>query len=101
MKLHIIGEADAVLGFTLIGMTGQVANTAQEVEAALDAASQRPDIGVIFVTERAASLVQERMDALRIAKSGPIVIEIPGPEGPMPGRPSLRDVIIRATGVRV
>ena len=101
MKLHVIGDPDAVLGFTLIGLTGQVATTAQEVEEALELASHNPEIGVIFVTERAASLVKEAMDHYRVSKDGPIVVEIPGPEGPLADRPALRDVITRATGVRV
>lgn len=101
MKLHVIGEADAVLGFSLIGMTGRVAQTAQEVANAIEEASQAPDIGVILITEEAAALVHERVDALRVAKSGPLIVEIPGPKGAMPGRLSLRDVIARATGVRL
>ena len=101
MKMHVIGDPDAVLGFALVGLTGQVANTAREVEEALEAAARSPEIGVIFVTERAASLVPEAMDGYRRAREGPLVVEIPGPEGPQAQRSSLRDVITRATGVRV
>lgn len=101
MKLFVIGDADAVLGFSLVGMSGRVAHTAQEVREALQAVAQDPDVGAILVTEEAASWVREQMDALRIAKTGPIVVEIPGPGGPLPGRPALHDVIARATGVRL
>ncbi len=101
MKLHVIGEPDAVLGLALVGLTGEVAMTPAEVRAALAAATQNPEIGVILVTERAAAQVPTEMDALRIAKSGPLVLEIPGPEGPLSGRPSLRDIVARATGVRI
>lgn len=101
MKLHVIGEPDAVLGFLLVGFTGQVATTPTEVNEALEAASQDAEIGVIFVTEMAASLAEDLMDKLRLQSAGPIVVEIPGPGGPVEGRPSLHDVITRATGVRV
>jgi V/A-type H+/Na+-transporting ATPase subunit F len=101
MKLHVIGDPDAVLGFALIGLTGQVATTTQEVEEALEMAARNPEIGVVFVTEQAASLAPEAMDSYRLAKEGPIVVDIPGPEGPLANRPALRDVIARATGVRV
>ena len=101
MKLHVIGEPDAVLGFLLVGFTGQVATTPVEVKEALEAASKDSGIGVIFVTEMAASLAQDMMDTIRLSSTGAIVVEIPGPGGPVEGRPSLHDAITRATGVRV
>lgn len=101
MKIHVIGDADAVLGFSLIGATGRVASTAQEVEKALEAAARDPDIGVILVTEGAAALASAKVDALRVSRSGPVVVEIPGPEGPLAERPSFHDVIARATGIRL
>lgn len=101
MKLHVIGEPDAVLGFSLVGATGCTATTREEVVAALEEASRDPHVGVILVTERAAALAPAEIDALRLAKSGPVVVEIPGPGGPLLHRPSLRDLIARATGVRL
>ncbi|NLS80181.1 MAG: ATPase [Chloroflexi bacterium] len=101
MKLHVIGDPDAVLGFSLIGLTGQVALSAPEVEEALELAARNPEIGVVFITERAAALAPEALDSYRRSNEGPIVVEIPGPEGPLASRLALRDVIARATGVRV
>jgi V/A-type H+/Na+-transporting ATPase subunit F len=101
MRVLVIGDADAVLGFSLAGMAGKVAQTAQEVREALAEAEKDPEIGVILVTDEAASLVGEQIDRLRVARSGPIVVEIPGPTGSKRQRPSLGDLIARATGVRV
>jgi vacuolar-type H+-ATPase subunit F/Vma7 len=101
MRVLVIGDAEAVLGFSLAGITGKVAQTAQEVREALAEAEKDPGIGVILVTEEAASLVGEQIDRLRIAKSGLIVVEIPGPTGSKRQRLSLSDLIARATGVRV
>ena len=101
MKMHVIGDPDAVLGFSLAGLTGEVATTAHEVVQALDRAVGDPEMGVILITEQAASLVEELVASLRVATPGPVVIEIPGPEGPMRERPSMREVAMRATGTRV
>lgn len=101
MKMHVIGDADTVLGFSLIGLTGQVVTTADGVQQALEKAANAPDIGVVFVTEKAAALIPEQMDAWRLNETGPVVVEIPGADGPPEERMSLNDIIARATGIRV
>ncbi|MEA3346411.1 MAG: V-type ATP synthase subunit F [Chloroflexota bacterium] len=101
MKPLVIGSMDAVLGFGLVGVRGQVATTAQEVNQALDEVLQDPEVGIILVTEDVAELIRPRMDQLMRRSTVPLVVEIPGPEGPRPDRPSLSEVIRRAIGVRL
>lgn len=101
MKPLVIGSTDAVLGFGLVGVRGQVATTAQEVNQALDEVLQDPEVGIILVTEDVAELIRPRMDQLMRRSTVPLVVEIPGPEGPRPDRPSLSEVIRRAIGVRL
>lgn len=99
MKLLVIGDLDAVLGFSLVGVRGYEATTAEEANAALDAAEKDGDIGIVLITEGAADLVRERVDRLRLSSTCPIVVEIPGPEGPHPDRPPLHELIRRAIGI--
>ena len=44
---------------------------------------------------------RERVDAIRMGQGLPLIVEIPGPEGPMPGRKTLRQFVQEAVGIRV
>jgi len=101
MKPLIIGSLDAVLGFGLVGVHGQVASTAREISQALDEALGDPEAGIILVTEDAAQLIRPRMDHLMMRSTVPLVVEIPGPEGPSADRPSLSELVRRAIGVKL
>jgi V/A-type H+-transporting ATPase subunit F len=101
VKLVVIGNLDAVLGFGLVGVHGQAVNTAEEMSQALDEALEDPEAGIILVTEDAADLIRPRMSQLTTQSAVPLVVEIPGPEGPRPDRSSLGEMIQRAIGVRI
>jgi V/A-type H+-transporting ATPase subunit F len=101
MKVLVIGNAEAVLGFSLVGVQGQVASTADEVNQALDGALAAKDIGIVLVTQDVSGLIEARMDQLKLHSTVPLVVEIPGPEGVSPDQPSLNDVVLRAIGVKI
>jgi V/A-type H+-transporting ATPase subunit F len=101
MKMLVIGHNEAVLGFSLVGVHGQAVTTAEQAHQALDEALSASDVGIILVTEDVAELIQARMDQLKLRSTVPLVVEIPGPGGPRPDRPSLSEVIKRAVGVKI
>ena len=101
MKVLVIGHPQAVLGFSLAGVQGQVASTAEEVNAALDTALAAEDVGIILVTQDVSKLIEGRMDELKLHSTIPLVVEIPGPEGVSADQPSLSDVVLRAIGVKI
>ncbi len=105
MRMTVIGSLDAVRGFALAGVSGTVVETTEEVHRALDAALDDPTCGIILITEDVANLARERVDALTWRSSEqdvtPLVVEIPGPNGPDPDRPSLGEMIRKTTGVRI
>jgi V/A-type H+-transporting ATPase subunit F len=101
MKMLVIGHPQAVLGFSLVGVQGQAATSAAEVSRALEDALSASDVGIILVTEDAARLIEAQMDQLKLRSTVPLVVEIPGPEGMPPDRPSLNEVVWRAIGVRI
>jgi V/A-type H+-transporting ATPase subunit F len=101
MKVLVIGHPEAVLGFSLVGVHGQIAATAQEADQALDEALSASDVGIILVTEDIADLIEARMDELKRRSTVPLVVEIPEPEGIRADRPSLSEVIRRAIGVKM
>ncbi|MBN1781555.1 V-type ATP synthase subunit F [bacterium] len=100
MKFYAIGDADTVLGFNLAGVEGVVAESAEEIDAALKSAFQKEDLGIIIITERAAQKVRHEIDRYTFTTSFPLIIEIPDRKGSLEERGSVRDLIRSAVGVR-
>ena len=100
MKVLVIGNQESVLGFSLVGVNGKTVTTAAETNQALDEALASVDAGIVLVTEDVASLIETRMDQLKLRSTVPLVVEIPGPQGVGADRPSLNEVVLRAIGVK-
>ncbi len=101
MKVTVIGHPEAVLGFSLAGVSGQTATNAAEANQALDAALSTPDVGIILITEDVSMLIGARMDQLRLRSTVPLVVEIPAPGGPPPGKPTLGEFVKKAIGIKI
>jgi vacuolar-type H+-ATPase subunit F/Vma7 len=97
----VIGSEDAVWGFALAGVRGQVVRTSEELNLALDTSLANKKFKIVLVTEDVADLARQRVDMLKVRSTDPLVIEIPGPAGPSPNQPSLSDVIRRTIGVKI
>ncbi len=100
MKVLVIGNQEAVLGFSLVGVNGIAVTDATETNQALDDALASGEAGIVLVTEDIARLVEARMDQLKLRSTVPLVVEIPGPKGVGADRPSLNEVVLRAIGVK-
>lgn len=101
MKILVIGHPDAVLGFSLTGVGGIAASTADEVNKALDDAQASKDIGIVLVTQDAAALIPTRMEHLSLRSTVPLVVEIPSRGGAPEGQASLGDIVLRAIGIKL
>ncbi len=101
MQFFCIADEDTVRGFRLAGIDGQAVASAAEAEAALARAARRPGLGILILTDAVAADVRARVDAIRMGQGLPLIVEIPGPEGPMPGRKTLRQFVQEAVGIRV
>jgi len=101
VNFFCIADEDTVRGFRLAGVAGQVATTAPQVAIAIEAAVAQADCGIIILTENVAAGIRDQVDAIRLARSRPLIVEIPGPEGPLRGRKSLREFVQEAVGIRV
>ena len=88
-------------GFRLAGIDGQVVTTAQEAAALVKQAAERSDCGIIILTETVAAGIRPQIEAIRLERDRPVIVEIPGPEGPLAGRKSLRQLVQEAVGLRV
>lgn len=100
MSVFAIGDKDTVLGITIAGGNGAVAESADAAASALDAALERDDLALILVTRDVAEPMRERMNRLRMTSLHPIVMEIPG-KSLQPSRRSLDELVKRAIGLSV
>lgn len=101
MKVLVIGHPEAVLGFSLAGVGGRVATTAEEVNQALDEAQASKDVGIVLVTQDVAELIPARMERLKLRSTIPLVVEIPSSGGVPEGQSSLGEIVLRAIGIRL
>ena len=101
MKILVIGHPEAVLGFSLAGVGGRVATTADEVNQALDEAQASKDVGIVLVTQDVAKLIPARMEHLKLRSTVPLIVEIPSGDGSPEGQESLGEIVLRAIGIRL
>lgn len=101
MTFHCIADEDTVRGFRLAGVEGHVVSNAAEAVAALTAVCARPDCGILIVSSPVASGIRADIEAVRLERERPLIVEIPGPSGAALGRRSLRDIVQEAVGIRI
>ena len=99
MKFYCIADENTVRGFRLAGVSGQVVTTAPEAATALAAAATRRDCAIIILTETVAESIRAQVERMCYESPQPLIVEIPGPAGPLPGRKSLRQLAQEAVGI--
>ena len=101
MKYHIIGDEDAVLGFGMVGVEGHVAETLDDAQAVFAAVLKDQEIGIVIITETVAELIRPLVDQYMFTKQFPLIVEIPDRKGPVPDKPSIRELANQAIGIRL
>jgi vacuolar-type H+-ATPase subunit F/Vma7 len=101
MKFYCIADEDTARGFRLAGVSTQVISTSEEACNVIDQIAVRPDCGIIIVTEKVAAWARPQIEAIRQERVCPLIVEIPGPEGPSAERKSLHQLVQEAVGVSV
>ena len=75
--------------------------SASEAAEALDATVADPEHGVVILTQQVAASMRKQVDAFRLERDRPLLVEIPGRDGPLAGRKTLRHLVHAAVGVRL
>ena len=101
MNFHCIADEDTVRGFRLAGVPGEAVSTPGEAREAVEEVVRRDTTGVLVLTDAVAAGIRDLVDAIRVERDRPLIVEIPGPDGPLPGRKTLRQFVQEAVGVRV
>lgn len=77
MRLLVIGDEDAVLGFSLVGVDGYSTTDPQDAQRKLDEVMQSRDTGLVLLTETLAQKLRTHVDNLRFGKALPLILEVP------------------------
>lgn len=101
MKYSIIGDEDTVLGFGIVGVSGRVANNAEEAQRAFNAMLEDKDTSIVIITERVADMIRAVVDRYLFTESFPLIVEIPDRHGPKEGRPSIKEMVNAAIGIKL
>ena len=101
MKFYCVADEETVRGFRLAGIPGQAVSSSTQAAAAVDTAAAQADCGILILTERVASGIRPKVEAIRIERDRPLIVEIPGPEGRLAGSKSLRQMVQEAVGIRL
>ncbi len=101
LGFYCIADEHTVRGFRLAGIAGCIVSTAEEAAAALEGATAQSGCGIIVITETMAAGIRGRLEALRLERDRPLVVEIPGPEGPLATRKGLDRLVQEAVGIHV
>jgi len=101
VKFYCLADEDTVRGFRLAGVEGRAVSSAPEASEALHQAAAAADRGIVILTQPVAAWMREQVDAFRLAHERPLLVEIPGPGGPLAGRKTLRQLAHAAVGIRI
>ena len=101
MKYFIIGGEDAVLGFGMVGVQGRVVKNADQAREALHGALNDPENGIVIITEPVAGMIRSLVDRYLFSRSFPLIVEIPGRDGPAKARPGVRELVNKAIGINL
>ncbi len=101
MRYSIIGDEETVLGFAIVGVLGKVAVNAEEAQRAFQDIVADKETSIVIVTERVADMIRPTVDRYVFRESFPLVVEIPDRHGPMPSRPSVKEMVNTAIGLKL
>jgi len=101
MDFYVVADEDTVVGFRYAGVPGVIVRTGAQAGAELDRLVKAQKKIIIITTEQIANNVREKISSIRAEEAFPLIVEIPGPQGPSPESPSLLKMIREAIGIKV
>ncbi len=92
---------DTLTGLRMAGIEGVVAHERKEVRDAVSKAIGNPEIGILLITERLASLCSDLIGNLKQCGTRTIVVEIPDRHGTGRSPDSITRYVRESIGIRV
>ena len=101
MDYYFIGDPELVTAFRFIGVEGTAVCDAAEATEVFRDIAEGGGCRVLILTEEVADWLEELVVELELSGRYPLVVEVPGIMGRLPGRKTLVELIRQAIGVNV
>ena len=101
-SFYFIGEKDLLTGLHFAGVKGAAARDAESARLEFSKIKENPGLyHILIVTEEVSGWLAGELNEWQLSGRYPLVVEIPGLHGRIPGAKSLVDSIREAIGVHV
>jgi V/A-type H+-transporting ATPase subunit F len=103
MTFFVLGDEDVILGFQFVGIKGKIIENNEDAIQEFDNAinGSYGNVGVLLVTEKVASMIEEKLMDWQLSGNYPLIVEIPDMEGHLEGKKTMLDSIREAIGIQV
>lgn len=113
MDYFFIGEAELVTAFQFVGVSGKAVDTAAEARSIFKQLTEGlvPELGfakptmepckVLIITEEVAEWLGEDLVQWQLSGQFPLIVELPGLQGPLAGHKTLMEAIREAIGISI
>lgn len=82
MKSILVSDnRDSLLGMRMAGIDGILINSSEEADEVIFRELKNPDVGIVFITEKAADMVREKLIEFRKKSLFPLITVIPDRHG--------------------
>ncbi len=101
MKFFLISDShDALTGMRLAGIEGIFAKTKEQAEGEIGKCLDDESIGIVLITESLASSCAELIDSIKLGRSRPLIVAVPGSKSGS-GENSIIRYIQEAIGLKI
>lgn len=102
MKIYLISDnIDTQIGMRLVGIQGCVAHDGETIKSEIKKAIKDPDLGILIFTEKAAALVSDYLNNLKLTLHTPLIIEIPDRHGSRDIANSINRMVQESIGLKL
>jgi V/A-type H+-transporting ATPase subunit F len=102
MKFYLISDnTDTYIGMRMAGIEGQMVHEAKDVMAALRAACDDSQIGVVLITAKLMNLCRSEIYGLKLRLSHPLIVEVADRHGDGKVSDSITRYVREAVGIKI
>ena len=103
MTFFVLGDEDVILGFGFVGIKGKIIenndDALQEFNNVINGIHGQ--IGVILITERVSTMIEEKITDYQASGNYPLIVEIPDLTGHLEDKKTMLESIREAVGLHV
>ncbi|KPU43785.1 V-type ATP synthase subunit F [Oxobacter pfennigii] len=102
MRAYLISDnVETWVGMRLAGIEGTVLYEKEDILEKIKKISSEKDVGIILITETAASLARKEVDDLKIEMILPLIAEIPDRHGTNREKDRITGYIKESIGIKI